>query len=571
MKTMFKSFSMLAVAACAGMSIASCTADKDLYNPDVVEQNVKADFESNFIKNFGNVASSQNWMGEASFYESIYDFNDAELIAKVRDMRLGQIEQHLFTRGANQRSVDFSVSLATEEDALMDGEDMYRYMSYDKLNDIAKNILPQYKNGNTGPVANNKEKIHSNFEFYAREKTSFYIYPLYWLCGSQYIGLYWVDENGGVHNMPLAGDVDLTKPENQPFFNRVKSTIMGSHDNQNWKELGYKEGDDRYPNDKNWELMSYIMEDDFDDPKAPDFYRSQAYRVTIPANTTFGLYLYNTPRTQAHVINKDADGKVIFSDKKLTKSGTGVYGVWSSMPALNDDLADMLGISHNTEVTPNPGMGTFTYGETTYFTVECGANQTYNDFFFEISPRPLIVDYDKEEFRFMCEDLGTTDDFDYNDLVFDVKHMVGTNLAELTVQAAGGTLPMSLSYDGNVLIENIHAGFGVSDSKMVNTGAGVTKDPYTVSFEVPKNFFFTTHAQKFAVNVQYSDGTAENTITIPLTPGRVPQAFITNTKLPWCKERAKINTIYPSFTNWVTENLKACWYEADFNLPEATE
>ncbi len=564
---------MLAVAACAGMSIASCTADKDLFDPTIVEQNVKSDFESNFTKNFGNVAPTQNWMGEVSFYEGSYDFDYAELVAKVRDLRLQQIGQGLSTRNVTPRNSDyFKVSLATEEDGKLDGEDVYRYMSYEKLSDIAKNLLPQYRNGgNTGPTANNKQKIHSNFEFYARETTSFYIYPLYWLCGSQYVGLYYVDENGGVHNMPLTGDVDLTKPENQPFFNRVNSTIMGSHDNQTWKELGYKEGDLRYPADQNWEFMSYIMEDDFDSPKAPEYYRSQAYRVTIPANTTFGLYLYNTPNTQAHVIDKDANGNVIFTDKKLANKGTGINGVWSSMPSLNDDLADMLGVSRNKEVSPNPGMGTFRYGDTTYFTVECGANQTYNDFFFEISPRPLIVDYDEEEFRFMCEDLGDTDDFDYNDLVFDVKHLVGTNLAELTVQAAGGTLPMSLSYNGNVLVENIHAGFGAANGQMINTGAGVTKDPYTVTFEVPKNFFFTTHANLFTVDVKYKDGVTENTISIPLQPGRVPQAFITNTKLPWCSERANIKNVYPSFTNWVTDNLKACWYETDFNLPEATE
>ncbi len=52
---------MLAVAACAGMSITSCTADKDLYNPEVAEQNVKSEYEANFIKKYGMVSPTQKW------------------------------------------------------------------------------------------------------------------------------------------------------------------------------------------------------------------------------------------------------------------------------------------------------------------------------------------------------------------------------------------------------------------------------------------------------------------------------------------------------------------------------
>lgn len=58
---MFKSVSMLAVAAVAGMGVVSCTADKDLYNPEAVEQNVKAEYEANFVKKFGAINPEQSW------------------------------------------------------------------------------------------------------------------------------------------------------------------------------------------------------------------------------------------------------------------------------------------------------------------------------------------------------------------------------------------------------------------------------------------------------------------------------------------------------------------------------
>lgn len=61
MNTFMKSVSMLAVAAMAGMSITSCTADKNLYDPEQAEKNVKAEYAANFVKKFGAVSATENW------------------------------------------------------------------------------------------------------------------------------------------------------------------------------------------------------------------------------------------------------------------------------------------------------------------------------------------------------------------------------------------------------------------------------------------------------------------------------------------------------------------------------
>lgn len=61
MKTILKSFSMLAVAACAGMSITSCNAEKDFFDPSISESNKKAIYAENFKAKFGAFSADQSW------------------------------------------------------------------------------------------------------------------------------------------------------------------------------------------------------------------------------------------------------------------------------------------------------------------------------------------------------------------------------------------------------------------------------------------------------------------------------------------------------------------------------
>ena len=73
--------------------------------------------------------------------------------------------------------------------------------------------------------------------------------------------------------------------------------------------------------------------------------------------------------------------------------------------------------------------------------------------------------------RVMCEDLGTTDDFDFNDLVFDVsfyKVAEGNYTANVTVRAVGGTLPIYIGTDMN---QELHAAMGADVKQPVNVGA----------------------------------------------------------------------------------------------------
>lgn len=63
----------------------------------------------------------------------------------------------------------------------------------------------------------------------------------------------------------------------------------------------------------------------------------------------------------------------------------------------------------------------------------------YNDWIIKITPGIY-----KGAYRIIAEDLGDTDDFDFNDVVFDV---VFRDATIITLQAAGGTMPLYIQVE----------------------------------------------------------------------------------------------------------------------------
>ena len=78
--------------------------------------------------------------------------------------------------------------------------------------------------------------------------------------------------------------------------------------------------------------------------------------------------------------------------------------------------------------------------------------------------------------RVIAEDLtwgSENGDFDFNDVVFDVKLINNNTQVQITLKAAGGTLPLYVAK------QEVHDAYGVSRTTMVNTGRGVSisRDP----------------------------------------------------------------------------------------------
>lgn len=174
------------------------------------------------------------------------------------------------------------------------------------------------------------------------------------------------------------------------------------------------------------------------------------------------------------------------------------------------------------------------------------ADGYYNDWIVKITPGL----YTPKGQRIMCEDLGTTADFDFNDIVVDVYNdwsgypgnWGGATI--VTVRAAGGTLPATVAG------KDIHELFGVSTKDMVNTG--VKTAPVAI-FRIPQ----VINAKDIKIMVGNDDGTWE----LKTATGAAPQKIVVPSTTRWNKEYKSIVNSYPDFRNYVQNaNEFAKWY-----------
>ena len=150
--------------------------------------------------------------------------------------------------------------------------------------------------------------------------------------------------------------------------------------------------------------------------------------------------------------------------------------------------------------------------------------------------------------RVIAEDLSVSDnsDFDFNDVVFDVTFDYPAGKTTITLQAAGGTLPL---YVGG---QEVHEKFGVSTKTMVNTGTGASKDP--VSFELDGTFGHD--ANNILVQVEKEGVPLE----ITAERGRVASKIAVSPNYEWCTEKQDIVDKYPNFSKYVSEPSFDIWW-----------
>ena len=161
--------------------------------------------------------------------------------------------------------------------------------------------------------------------------------------------------------------------------------------------------------------------------------------------------------------------------------------------------------------------------------------------------------------RFFCEDQSNIGDFDFNDVVFDIRPAFG-NKAEVTLLTAGGKLPIELVV-GNTNLGEVHSLLGVGTDIIANTG--YTKaEPYKTLVEVPADFDLTKYDEvkllvtaedgsKYEVN--YSDA------------GEAPSFIATPVGTKWMQEKKNIKLGYPSFfsNNWFENPVNDHLYTAE--------
>lgn len=163
----------------------------------------------------------------------------------------------------------------------------------------------------------------------------------------------------------------------------------------------------------------------------------------------------------------------------------------------------------------------------------------------------------------VAEDLGSTDDYDFNDVIFSVSYVAGQTVAYVTPRAAGGVYEATVNYNGTALFE-IHEALANSsdqvyvddyDLPMINTATGGEAGE-TIEITVPEDFSLAEDMGGFSVTVQGE--TVSVTITAP-TEGTAPQMILLSGEWQWPVERYKIKTTYPNFSEWNADTNAIDW------------
>ena len=160
--------------------------------------------------------------------------------------------------------------------------------------------------------------------------------------------------------------------------------------------------------------------------------------------------------------------------------------------------------------------------------------------------------------RVMAEDLSASEesDFDFNDVVIDVEYTEGETTANITLQAAGGTLPLRIA--GNNELE-VHKLFGnYPTNVMINTGwsgsNGATADPveFTLPFSATTEAEFLTGVNNIKLEVEKTTNGEKQWMEMTAHEGEPASKFGVPTKVEWCAERESIKGKYKLFAQWAT-------------------
>lgn len=255
-----------------------------------------------------------------------------------------------------------------------------------------------------------------------------------------------------------------------------------------------------------------------------------------------------------------------------------------SLPELNKRLGiyDNLHKDGNTDCpTYDPTRGAikataWTFNGQTFLGFEDGGrDEDLNDIVFWVqgqykTPEPPITVPDpdplpepqSESWIIACEDLGNTDDIDFNDVVFSVSHTAGETTAKVTPLAAGGVLPSNIYHGGNNLgeIHNLINGAQPNANgqySMLNTGSKGTPGS-AITITVPADYSVTNHG--FTVKVKDQN---ESIVLESAEIGTAPQMLVLPGEWAWPTERTPIDTAFPMFVDWSkAANTAIDWYKS---------
>lgn len=258
-----------------------------------------------------------------------------------------------------------------------------------------------------------------------------------------------------------------------------------------------------------------------------------------------------------------------------------------------------------TDYTPHMTFVTYLWNGQTVMGVEDGTyhdnDHDMNDILFFVRG----VDNNQEEFEtyplaqswiIACEDLGVTDDFDFNDVVFGVSHVAtdeATQEVHVKALAAGGTLPVNLYYNGEKVgdFSCWNEWFGVSETDhIINAGSQSDHtglDGAEIKLNVDGKFSLSSEMFRegaetpmggFSLKVENDVEHTSHWVRPPGTTGTdaiAPQMILVPGTWAWPTERTHICEAYdgvggshPGFKDWCNNHDHNSWvlYPANSTL-----
>lgn len=422
------------------------------------------------------------------------------------DAPMGCEDIHVTVDGVPAQGMN---SRAGEQQTGISLTDNYKYFTYKQIHDFHNDgqTLPE-KGDNISKLSGMNYKVISNGQPYK-------FYPIYW--GGVFhhsYGLFYYEGNQKVE-VPF---IESHKAES--LIQRI--TQVGTN---NWTDVT----DDYafeyfFPTTNSQSKPAYA-----DDAQV---LRSRCFTINLPAGTQFGFYVDITHKLE---------------------DGTENYrGRFYSDPELNASNAFS-------------AFGYLQMGGNTYITVEDYNDNDYNDFIFVLEGTPAPVDEDPIKYIYAVEDLGSDNDFDFNDIVFSVSHISGHEYAIVQPLAAGGIYPAYIRFNSESYGE-IHGKFGKKSNVMVNTAKGTTKSTMVKAnpFKVPvgTEWSHTEHGASgngFSVYIEIPNRVDKEVSTCNPGEGAAPQMLVLSENWLWPTEKTRISDAYQGFGVWGTNYKDQTW------------
>ena len=264
----------------------------------------------------------------------------------------------------------------------------------------------------------------------------------------------------------------------------------------------------------------------------------------------YPVFCYDPNRPQSDyfclAVNYNGGQQIIFKSKINNKSwwnnngadlpsqkGKGI--VTTTLEGANNVSWSILHVDNQNDVVKEVTINSFkevTVNSRTYWCFDLDGATDYYEYIFFVTDRPGPVAK-----RYFVEDLGSKDDFDFNDIVFDV-YQGDDNKQKCIIRALGGTLDFTLNIGQTKWtksVDGVNAGYDVKT--MYNTKPTPIWDKNLAEFEVTGWNPSTNNISVSVKSIVSDDVIIE--IPFPKT-GEVPMIIAVKTFVDWQLERESL-------------------------------